>query len=61
MVQYKKMKDIDKIKDLLLQASNLMTQNISNAHNIDLEYMSQKLDHMCDELVEIGDFEKFED
>ena len=55
------MKDIDKIKDLLLQASNLMTQNISNAHNIDLEYMSQKLDHMCDELVEIGDFEKFEE
>ena len=55
------MKDIDKIKDLLLQASNLMTQNISNAHNIDLEYMSQQLAYMCDDLVEIGDFEKFED
>jgi len=55
------MKSIDKIKELLTQASNLMFENIDNAHNIDLEHMSQRLDTMIDDLVEIGDFVKYED
>jgi hypothetical protein len=54
------MKDINKIKELLTQASNLMFENIDNAHNIDLEHMSQTIDNMIDDLVEIGDFEVFE-
>jgi hypothetical protein len=55
------MKDISKIKELLTQASNLMLENIYNAHNIDLEHMSQTIDNMVDDLVEIEDFEKFKD
>jgi hypothetical protein len=55
------MKDIDTIKELLEQASNLMSENIDSAHNIDLEYMSQRLDTMVSDLNEIGDFEKYED
>jgi hypothetical protein len=55
------MKDINKIKELLTQANSLVIKNFDNAHNIDLEYMSQKIDDMVDELDEIGDFEKFED
>jgi hypothetical protein len=55
------MKDINKIKELLTQASNLMFENIDNAHNIDLEHMSQTIDNMIDDLVEIGDFEVFLD
>jgi hypothetical protein len=54
------MKQIDEIKELLQQASNLMCENIDKADNIDLEYMSQKLDQMVDDLTEIKDFEKFE-
>ena len=56
-----RMKDINKIKELLTQASNLMFENIDNAHNIDLEHMSQTIDHMIDDLVEIEDFETYED
>jgi hypothetical protein len=55
------MKDIDAIKALLQQANNLMIANIDKADNIDLEYMSQKLDQMIDDLTEIKDFEKFEE
>jgi hypothetical protein len=55
------MKDLNKIKELLTQASNLMFENIDNAHNIDLEHMSQTIDHMIDDLVEIEDFEVYED
>jgi len=55
------MKDIDAIKALLQQANNLMIDNIDKADNIDLEYMSQKLDQMIDDLTEIKDFEKFEE
>ena len=54
------MKNIDKIKELLTQASNLMFQNIGNANNIDLEHMSQTIDNMIDDLVEIEDFEVFD-
>jgi hypothetical protein len=55
------MKEIETIKALLTQASKLMYENIDKADNIDLEYMSQKLDKMWADLVEIGDFEKFEE
>ena len=55
------MKEIDEIKELLTQASKLMYENIDKADNIDLEYMSQKLDQMVDDLTEIKDFEKFEE
>jgi hypothetical protein len=55
------MKDIEAIKALLQQANNLMIDNIDKADNIDLEYMSQKLDQMIDDLTEIKDFEKFEE
>jgi len=55
------MKEIDAIKGLLQQANNLMINNIDKADNIDLEYMSQKLDQMIDDLTEIKDFEKFEE
>jgi hypothetical protein len=54
------MKEIDAIKGLLQQANNLMINNIDKADNIDLEYMSQKLDQMIDDLTEIKDFEKFD-
>ena len=55
------MKEIETIKALLTQASKLMYENIDKADNIDLEYMSQKLDQMIDDLTEIKDFEKFEE
>jgi len=55
------MKDINKIKELLTQASNLMFENVEKADNIDLHTMMQMVDDMVDDLVEIGDFEKFED
>ena len=55
------MKDINKIKELLTQASNLMFINIEKADNIDLHTMMETIDNMCDDLNEIGDFEKFED
>jgi hypothetical protein len=55
------MKEIETIKALLQQASKLMYENIDKADNIDLEYMSQKLDQMIDDLTEIKDFEKFEE
>jgi hypothetical protein len=50
------MKEIETIKALLQQASKLMYENIDNAHNIDLEYMSQRLDKMVSDFDEIGDF-----
>jgi hypothetical protein len=53
------MKDISKIKELLTEASNLMFDNISNADNIDLHHMGEVLDNMVDDLVEIGDFEVY--
>jgi hypothetical protein len=55
------MKDINKIKELLNEANNLIIKNIDNAHNIDLEHMSQRIEHMIDDLVEIEDFETCED
>lgn len=55
------MKDIDLIKDLLLQASELLENNIENSHNFDCEHMSQVLDQYVTELHAIGDFEVYED
>ena len=55
------MKDINKIKELLKQAANLMFINIEKADNIDLHTMMEMVDGMVDDLNEIGDFEKFED
>jgi hypothetical protein len=39
----------------------LIIKNIDNAHNIDLEDMSQSIEDMIYCLVEIEDFEVFED
>lgn len=61
MIKNKDMKDIDLIKDLLLQASELLENNIENAHNFDCEHMSQVLDQYVTELHAIGDFEVYED
>jgi hypothetical protein len=55
------MKDINQIKELLNQANNLIIKNIDNAHNIDLEDMSQSIEDMIYCLVEIEDFEVYED
>jgi len=55
------MKDINQIKELLNRANNLIIKNIDNAHNIDLEDMSQSIEDMIYCLVEIEDFEVFED
>ena len=55
------MKDINKIKELLTQASNLMWDNVEKADNIDLHTMKNMVNDMVDDLDKIGDFEKFED
>jgi hypothetical protein len=55
------MKDINKIKELLTQASILMWENVELADNIDLYSMKNMVDDMVDDLDKIGDFEKFED
>jgi len=51
---------ITQLRELLEQASALCVSNIANAHNIDLEDMSQTLDNMCDELNAIENFEVYE-
>jgi hypothetical protein len=55
------MKEIEKLKSLLAEASHICESNIDNAHNMDLESMSQVLDEMIRELIEIGDFESYDD
>ena len=55
------MKPIEKLIQKLIEAKSIAEKNIDEAHNIDLDDMSQRLDFMIDELKDIGDFEVYED
>jgi hypothetical protein len=55
------MKDIEKIKELLSQAVELIENNIEVAQNLDLTHMCETIDSFIYELDEIGDFEQYED
>ena len=46
---------------ILKQAIELADQNISKAHNFDLEGLSQMLDSYVDDLNEIEEFESYND
>ena len=46
---------------ILKQAIELADQNISKAHNFDLEGLSQMLDSYVDDLNEIEEFESYDD
>jgi len=46
---------------ILEQAIELANQNISKAHNFDLEGLSQMLDSYVDDLNEIEEFEVYDD
>jgi hypothetical protein len=46
---------------ILKQAIELADQNISKAHNFDLESLSQMLDSYVDDLNEIEKFETYDD
>ena len=46
---------------ILKQAIELADQNISKAHNFDLESLSQMLDSYVDDLNEIEKFEIYDD
>jgi predicted translin family RNA/ssDNA-binding protein len=46
---------------ILKQAIELADQNISKAHNFDLEGLSQMLDSYVDDLNEIEKFETYDD
>lgn len=51
----------EKLIELLKQASDICSENISNADNIDLHQMCEDLDSMIDNLNEIGEFEVYEE
>jgi peptide subunit release factor 1 (eRF1) len=53
------MKDIEKIKELLSQASEIIENNIDKAENIDLTHMSEWIDSFVYELDKIDDFEVY--
>ena len=53
------MKDIEKIKELLSQASEIIENNIDKAENIDLAHVSEVIDSFIYELDEIEDFELY--
>ena len=55
------MTPIEQLKSLLRQAIELAEANINNAHNFDLEDLSQVLEGYVDELNEIGNFETYPD
>ena len=55
------MKDIEKIKELLSQASEIIENNIDKAENIDLTHMSEWIDSFVYELDEIEDFEVYDE
>ena len=55
------MTPIEQLKSLLRQAIELAEANIDNAHNFDLEDLSQVLEGYVDELNEIGNFETYPD
>jgi hypothetical protein len=55
------MKDIEKIIENLKQAQVLIEQNIDKAENVDLVDMNDNIEYYISVLVEIGDFETYED
>ena len=55
------MTPIEQLKSLLRQAIELAEANIENAHNFDLEDLSQVLEGYVDELNEIDNFETYPD
>jgi len=56
-----KVKDIVTLKKLINEAVKICDKNISEAHNIDLEDMSQTLDSFLDQLNDIDDFETYDE
>jgi hypothetical protein len=46
---------------ILEQAIELANQNISKAHNFDLEDLAQTLENYVDDLNEIEEFESYDD
>lgn len=54
-------KDIVILKKLIKEAVKICSKNISKAHNIDLEDMSQTLDSLLDQLNDIDDFELYDE
>ena len=57
----KEVKDIVTLKKLINEAVKICDKNISKAHNIDLEDMSQTLDSFLDQLKDIDDFETYDE
>ena len=57
----KKVKDITALKKLIKEAAKICDKNISKAHNIDLEDMSQTLDNLLDQLNHINNFETYDE
>ena len=57
----KKEKDIIVLKKLIKEAAKMCDKNISKAHNIDLEDMSQTLDNFLEQLNDIDDFETYDE
>ena len=51
------MKEIEKLKSLLVEASALCVDNMDKAENIDLHDMYETIDNMIYQLDEIEDFE----
>ena len=57
----KKVKDIVALKKLIKEAVKICNKNISKAHNIDLEDMSQTLDSLLDQLNDVKDFKTYDE
>jgi predicted translin family RNA/ssDNA-binding protein len=57
----KEVKDIVTLKKLINEVVKICDKNISKAHNIDLEDMSQTLDSFLDQLNDIDDFETYDE
>jgi hypothetical protein len=55
------MKEIEKLKSLLAEASALCVDNMDKAENIDLHDMYETIDNLIYQLDEIEDFEAYSD
>tara|TARA_R110000751_G_scaffold47460_2_gene106270 strand:- start:597 stop:935 length:339 start_codon:yes stop_codon:yes gene_type:complete len=53
--------DLENLRMLLSEVSTICERNISKAHNIDLEDISQTIDSILDNLNSIESFETFDD
>jgi len=47
--------------DLLKQAKQVSENNIEKADNFDLEDFSYRISNMIDELIDVGEFEQYDD